>query len=157
MKTIFLPFIFTLFIFLHYDIFLVKILVIHEAANPDLTKHTQMHVPYMLQICGPAGCNSRYIKPNQYLRPPRLPFGLQNQLEWCRAFVFVENCTETCCYLIYCATRPKTAKQLKTLSHYPVGKQKQKLKSGESLTWRKISCLFALLLLLFKPSPDFLT
>jgi len=67
-KTVSLPFIFTLFIFLYCDIFLLfKILVINEGANPDLRKHTRTHVLHMLQLHGLIGWNFPYRKPNQYL------------------------------------------------------------------------------------------
>lgn len=112
-KTVFLPLIFTLFIFLYCDIFLlVKILVINEGANPDLRKHTRTHVLHMLQLHAILPTENQ----TNICAPVKFPFGPQNGIERCRAFLFQEKWNETTCSLIYCTTKSGTAKQLQTLS-----------------------------------------
>lgn len=142
MKTIFLPFIFTLFIFLHYDIFLVKIPVINEAANPDLRKHTQIHVLYTLQIHGPTGCSSCCIKPNQYLRPPSTPLWATKSAGVMQSLCICGELQRDMLYLTYCATRPKTAKQLKT----PLSHKEAKAKTEE---WGKFNLKENIVLICF--------
>lgn len=76
-KTVFLPLIFTLFIFLYCDIFLlVKILVINEGASPDLRKHTQMYVLHTLQIHGPQDAILPPENQTKTCAPCKFPFGL---------------------------------------------------------------------------------
>lgn len=123
-KTVFLPLIFTLFIFLYCDIFLlVKILVINEGASPDLRKHTQMYGLHTLQTHRMQfALQKTKPKPVHHANSP-LGYSFGAFPLW-RAEM---RCAGTS------LTVPRGQTPQSSSKRYPVGKQEQKLKSEESL------------------------
>lgn len=125
-KTLFLPFIFTVFIFLYCDIFLlVKNLVINEGANPDLRKHTRTHILHMLQLHGLTGCNPPHRKANQY--DLNSPLGHKMGLNAAEPFYFKRTVMS---WPVAQLITPQSLGLQSNSKNYPVGKRE--LRSEES-------------------------